>query len=64
MIYININILDGMRAEGSENENDANPDVHGCGDRTDDHGNIVDGPTVQAHVELAKTIRVSITFAH
>jgi hypothetical protein len=54
--------LEQLRAEGSDpdDDNDNNDDDNNdLGDMANDSG-AVDGPTVLAHVELAKTSRMSI----
>jgi hypothetical protein len=47
--------LEGLRSKGCEAENN---------DDTNNNSSVVDGPTVLAHVELAKTLRTLIVFAH
>jgi hypothetical protein len=47
--------LKGLCSEGCEAENN---------DDTNNNSSVVDGPTVLAHVELAKTLRTLIVFAH
>ena len=47
--------LEQCRAEPSDPDDEDDED-----DMANDNGEIIEGPTVLAHVELAKTIRMSI----